>query len=204
VTFSTTHFSYYAIAYVQKTFGDLGSVIWAKEPIEALASKGILEGTSKTEYSPQENITRADFLCSLVRTLGVDAVVDGNFDDIRNDAYYYNEIGIAQKLGLTNGIGSNKFSPDACIIRQDMMVLTGRALRMLKKLEAQGSDSDIDRFADKSLVAAYAVNSVASVVKEGLIIGSGDTIDPLGNTTRAEAAVFLYRVYNKYTEILED
>ena len=197
VTFSTTHFSYYAIAYVQKTFGDLESVIWAKEPIEALASKGILEGTSKTEYSPQENVTRADFLCFLVRTLGVDAEVDGNFDDISSDAYYYKEIGIAKKLGLTSGTGNNKFSPDACITRQDMMVLTARALRMLKKLEAQGSDADLDRFADKSLVAAYAVNSVASVVKEGLITGSGDKLNPLGNTTRAEAAVFLYRVYNR-------
>ncbi len=77
-----------------------------------------------------------------------------------------------------------------------MMVLTENALRMLKKLEAQGTASDLDKFADKSLVAAYAVNGVASVVKEGLIVGSGDRINPLGKTTRAEAAAFLYRIYN--------
>lgn len=51
--------------------------------------------------------------------------------------------------------------------------------------------------ADKSLVAAYAVDGVASVIKEGLIIGSGGNIDPLWNTTRADAAMFLYRIYNK-------
>ena len=61
----------------------------------------------------------------------------------------------------------------------------------------QGVASDLERFSDKSLVALYAVDSIASVVKEGLIVGSGDKVNTLGNTTRAEAAVFLYRIYNK-------
>ena len=197
VNFSTTHFSRYAVVYVTKTFDDLGSAPWAKKPIEVLTSKGILKGISENEYAPQTNITRADFLYYLVRTLGVDARVEGNFDDITEDAYYYKEIGIAKKLYITSGTGDNKFCPNKNITRQDMMVLTEKALRMLKKLEAQGSASDLDRFTDKSLIAAYATDSIASVVKEGLIVGSGGCINPLGNTTRAEAAAFLYRIYNK-------
>jgi len=163
-----------------------------------LASKGILRGISETEYAPKENITRVDFLYFLVRTLGVEAEFTENFDDISEDAYYYKEIGIAKKLGITNGTGNNKFNPDASITRQDMMTLTERALRMLNKLTEQGTASDLEKFADKELIASYAKESVAAVVKEGLIIGSGDNINPLGNTTRAEAAVFLYRIYNKY------
>ena len=196
VAFNTTHFSTYAVAFVQKSFEDLDSVTWAQKSIEVLASKGILKGVSETEYAPQTNITRADFLHFLVRTLGVDAKVDGNFDDISRDAYYYKEIGIAKKLGITSGTGNNKFSPDASITRQDMMVLTERALRMLNSLEGQGTASDIDKFADKSLVAAYATDSIATLVKEELITGDREGINPLGNTTRAEAAVFLYRIYN--------
>ncbi|MGE5485140.1 MAG: S-layer homology domain-containing protein [Ignavibacteriales bacterium] len=38
----------------------------------------------------------------------------------------------------------------------------------------------------------------STLVKEGLIAGSGDTINPRANATRAEAAVFLCRIYNKY------
>lgn len=198
VTFSTTHLSNYAVAYLTKTFDDLGSAAWAKKPIEVLASKGILKGISDTEYAPQRNITRADFLYFLIRTLGVDAKFDGNFGDIDRAAYYYKEIGIAKKLGITSGTGNNKFTPDASITRQDMMVLTEKALRMLKKLKVEGTASDLDKFADKSLVAAYAVNSAASVVKEGLISGSSGKVNPLGNTTRAEAAALLYQIYNKY------
>ncbi|HNT02899.1 MAG TPA: YDG domain-containing protein, partial [Bacillota bacterium] len=197
VTFSTTHFSNYAVVYVTKTFDDLENAAWGKKSIEVLASKGVMKGVSEKEFEPQSNITRADFLYSLIRTLGVEARFDGNFDDISKDDYYYKEIGIAQRMGITKGTGNNKFNPEESITRQDMMVLTERALRMFKRIEAQGAASDLDKFADKSLIADYAVNSVASVVKEGLIVGSGDGVNPLGNTTRAETAVFLYRIYNK-------
>jgi hypothetical protein len=47
-------------------------------------------------------------------------------------------------------------------------------------------------------VADYAADSIAALVKEGLIVGGGGKVNPLGNTTRAEAAVFLYRIYGKF------
>ncbi|MCR4429615.1 MAG: S-layer homology domain-containing protein [Tepidanaerobacteraceae bacterium] len=62
VTFTTTHFSHYAVAYVHKTFNDLGGVEWARKPVEVMASKGIISGTSKNTFSPAANITRADYL----------------------------------------------------------------------------------------------------------------------------------------------
>lgn len=198
VTFNVTHFSSYAVAYVTKTFGDLGSVAWAKKPIEVLTSKGILEGISDTKYDPHTNITRADFLYFLIRTLSVDASFDENFDDINSDAYYYKEIGVAKKLGITSGVGNNHFSPDSKISRQDMITLTERALRMFKDLKAVDERSELDKFTDKSLISDYALNSVATLVNEGLIEGSNNEINPKGNTTRAEAAVFLYKIYNKY------
>jgi hypothetical protein len=198
VTFATTHFSNYAVAYVKKTFNDLNSVEWARKPIEVLASKGIVKGATDNEYYPSINITRAEFLYSLVRTLGVDARIEGNFDDIDKNAYYCRELAIAKRLGITSGTGNNKFSPDASITRQDMMVLTERVLRMLNRLKAQVSASELDTFADKALVADYAADSIAALVKEGLIVGGGSKVNPLGNTTRAEAAVFLYRIYGKF------
>jgi len=197
VTFSTTHFSYYAVVHVQKVFYDLGGVEWAKKPIEVLASKGILRGTAENEYSPHESITRADFLYFLIRALGIDAAVDGNFDDVSSDAYYYKEIGIAKQLGITSGIGNNKFGVSLSITRQDMMVLTEKALRLSNKLNQAGAATDLDTFVDKDQIAPYAINSAAAMVKEGLITGYDGKINPRGNTTRAEAAVLLYRIYNR-------
>ncbi|MFD1909848.1 S-layer homology domain-containing protein [Paenibacillus rhizoplanae] len=64
-------------------------------------------------------------------------------------------------------------------------------------MNTQGTAADLEKFSDKSKVASYAMGSVAAMVKEGLIQGGGNKINPAGNTTRAEAAVFLYRLYNK-------
>jgi hypothetical protein len=78
-----------------------------------------------------------------------------------------------------------------------MMVMTEKALKLAKKLNNQSTAADLDKFSDKSKVASYAVNSVAAMVKEGLIEGSNNKINPTGNTSRAEAEVLLYRLYNK-------
>lgn len=42
----------------------------------------------------------------------------GNFEDIDPNAYYYTELAIAKKLGITTGTGNNKFDPDANITRR--------------------------------------------------------------------------------------
>lgn len=60
VLFTTTHFGKYAIAFVHKTFSDLGNYAWAKKKIEVMASKGVINGTSETTYTPSANITRAE------------------------------------------------------------------------------------------------------------------------------------------------
>ena len=77
-------------------------------------------------------------------------------------------------------------------------MLTARALEKYKGLKAAGGSTVLDKFSDKGDIAGYAANSLATLVKEGLIAGSEDKLNPHADTTRAEAAVFLYRIYNKY------
>jgi len=113
-------------------------------------------------------------------------------------AYYYEAVGIAKKLGIASGNGNTRFNPKENISRQDMMVLTTRALEKYKGLKAASGSAVLDKFSDKGDIAGYAVNSLSTLVKEGLIAGSGDRLNPRANTTWAEAAVFLYRIYNKY------
>jgi hypothetical protein len=197
VTFTTTHLSRYAVAYVHKTFTDIGSYGWAKKQIEVLASKGVINGTSDTTYTPGADITRADFMILLVKALGLTASVDSNFDDISKNDYFYEYVGIAKKLGITSGVGNNKFNPREKITRQDMMVLTTNALKIAGKISSTGTAADVQRFTDKSLIASYAVEGVATLVKEGIVVGSGDVINPKGNASRAELAAIVYKIYSK-------
>ena len=100
VTFATTHFSHYAVAYVTRVFDDLDNVAWAKKQIEVLAAKGIMDGKATGEFEPQAAITRAEYVSALVRVLGVNATPEGRFDDVEEGSKYCNEISIAKKLSL--------------------------------------------------------------------------------------------------------
>ncbi len=197
VTFATTHFSQYAVAYVEKTFDDIANYDWAKKSIEILASKGIINGKSEKAFDPGAEITRADYTVLLIKTLGLTAKVEASFADVNPADYYYQELGIAKALGIAVGQGDNRFNPSGEISRQDMMVLTAKAMAYANKLTAAGSLPDLKGYTDNGSISAYAVESVAKLVKEGLIQGSGNSINPLGNTTRAEIAVLMYRIYNK-------
>ncbi|TVY11751.1 S-layer homology domain-containing protein [Paenibacillus cremeus] len=194
VTFRTTHFSTYAVSYEQKTFTDLTDYAWAKQQIEALASKGIINGTSEDAFSPSRSITRGEFLALLVRTLGLTADVNDNFSDVGKDDAYYREIGIARKLGISEGTSDNKVNPLVPISRQDMMVLSARALQLI---HTPGSGVSLATFTDQAEIASYAVDSIAAMVQAGLVTGDGSRLNPHGETTRAEAAVLMYRLYHR-------
>jgi hypothetical protein len=200
VVFSTTHFSRYAVTYVQKTFDDLETVLWAKKPIEVMASKGIINGTSKNTFSPLEQIKRADYLLLLIKTLGLTAEFETNFEDVMPSAYYYRAVGTAKKLGITTGTGNNRFNPNENITRQDMMVLTTRVFEKYRGLKTTSVDGILDSFIDSTEISDYARGSMATLVNEELILGFDNRTNPKSDTTRAEAAVFLYRMYNKYPE----
>lgn len=179
-----------------KAFTDLAGYDWAKMQIEALSAQGIIKGTSETTFSPGKNITRADFICLLVRSLKLTADVDSNFDDVVQSDYFYKEVGIAKKLGVALGIGDNHFNPRENISRQDIMVYVSRAMKIAGK-ELNESSSDLSKFSDSGEIAPYAQNAVSQLVKGEIILGSNGRINPKGTATRAETAVIIYRILNR-------
>lgn len=158
---------------------------------------GIIQGTSEAAFSPDKNITRADFVLLLVRALGLQADGAANFADVRQGAYYYEALGIAKQLGIVNGVGGDNFHPKAEISRQDMMVMTVRALKSAGKWNGTEGSADLSGFSDAARIAVYAKDSVADLVREELIQGDGSSIRPMDAATRAEAAVIIYRIYEK-------
>ncbi|SFJ68710.1 S-layer homology domain-containing protein [Paenibacillus sp. UNC496MF] len=195
VSFGTTHFSTYAVVYVEKHFNDLERVAWAKNAIETLASKGAIEGVAADTFAPSAPVTRADYVQLLVKTLGLTAgadSADGNFADVKPGGYYGEAVGIAKALGIAAGGDDGLFRPQASVSREDMMTLTARALAKLGKLDASGAAAPLDRFADRADVSGYAAGSVSALLDAGLVQGADGKLNPRASATRAEAAVFLY------------
>lgn len=197
VTFTTTHFSKYAVAYSSAPFSDIASISWATHAIEVMTAKGVMSGTSPTTFSPAAPITRAEFIDGLMKALGLTAKFDSNFNDMLETDPYFDTVGIARQLGISKGIGNGKFQPNSPITRQEMSAFIVRALKLAGKIEVTGTASDLNGFKDSSAIAKYAVEDMATLVKSGILLGSGSKIDPLGTVTKAQTAVVLYRIYTK-------
>ena len=163
---------------------------WAYNAIAMLDAKGIVNRVSENWYGPSRNITRGDYAMFLVRALGLTGSGE-NFADVDPEAEYAKELAIGKANGVINGIGDNKFNPEAEITRQDMMTMTSRAMKL-------AGAADLGAFSDAGSIADYAQAHVSAMVAEGLIKGNADgTINPRGNTTRAEAAVIMQRIISR-------
>ncbi len=181
----------------KSNFRDLAGFDWARNAINTINVRGIVNHTGPGRYEPATPITRADFAMYLMRTLGLTADATDTFSDVDASAYYANELAAGKAAGILKGMGDNLYAPYAPISRQDLMVICARGMRMAGKLDGEGT-GDLGQFTDASLVAEYAKTEVAAMVAAGIVQGNADgTVNPLGNATRAEAAVIMSRILAK-------
>lgn len=175
-------------------FSDLEAYGWAKNQIVQLAKDGIIKGRGDGTFDPSAKIIRGDFMLLLSRALNFKGEFSGNFEDVTEDMYYYEAIGLAKALGITDGMGDNKFDPTRNISRQDMMVMTKRALEVMNKIPEAGEKPV---FGDENDISEYAKDAVSLLASVGIIQGDEHgNVMPKNNATRAETAVIIYRIIN--------
>lgn len=173
---------------------------WAKKNIEEMARKGIILGDDQGRALPDNSIKRADYVLMLMRMLSIQTIPGAeNFADVPADSYYASQLATAKQLGLVGGIGNNCFGPENLITRQDMMVMTYRALKQAGKLSDNTVDlSVLSRFSDGQAVADYAKEAMSYFVAQNVIRGSDDgKLHPENTATRAEAATILTEISNQ-------
>lgn len=175
-------------------FKDLSGFEWAEAEINLLAEHGIIRGKSNDEYAPSEAVTRADMTLLLVRLMGIEVDFNENFADVLPEQYYYNELGIAKAAGIAQGVGENLFEPERTVTRQEMFTMAYRALSASNVFNEDYELSVLDVFEDSGLIEAYAQIPAAALVKSELIKGIDGKIMPNSNASRAEMAVFIYRL----------
>ncbi|MCI3926988.1 endo-1,4-beta-xylanase [Paenibacillus sp. TRM 82003] len=155
---------YGVLALSNSRFADLQAFPWAEAAINALAKRGLLNGTGQERFSPEATMKKADFIAALGNALGVKA----------------------------SAFAGESAKASGMITRQEMMVLAASALGAAgKELEAGGA---LDAYADAASVSAEARASVAALVNSGIVKGKGGKLAPGESLTRAEAAVIIERL----------
>jgi len=175
--------------------GDMDGYDWARDAVNFLYDKGIEEKGESLVFRPGEPITRGEFAKYLIRTLDLKvSKTVANFADVDASADYAKEVAIGRTLSILMGDGKN-YNPDSPITRQELMAICIRGMKYKKPIAAQSTD--LGKYPDGDKVAAWAVADVATMLEIGIIKGNETgEINPLGNTTRAEAAVIMQRIFN--------
>ncbi|KFI34783.1 hypothetical protein HY02_03615, partial [Peptococcaceae bacterium SCADC1_2_3] len=164
---------------------------WAKGNIQKLINQGVIGGYPDNTFRPNNSITRAEFTKILVKAMGFAEVKPASptFADVPSSSWAYGVVEVAAGAGLVKG-SEGKFRPDDPITRQEIAVLLVRGLG--KEADVIGT---VPNFADASRIAPWARGQVIIAAKERLINGYPDnTIKPVKNSTRAEAAVMVCRL----------
>ncbi len=177
-------------------FNDVSTGHWASAAIAKLSSTGIITGMPDGSFSPDSNTKRADLALMCIRLLGKDEEeASVNFDDIDENAYYADAVGIAKEYGIVNGTSGNNFSPNADVSREDAMVMVARILKELN-IKTDSSTTALGRFSDTANISDYALESICRLVNAGIINGNSGKLNPKDPITRAEIARILSSIYN--------
>lgn len=190
------HFSRYAVAYNKVSFKDVQSNAWYAKAASFLASREITSGIGNGSFGPSQKLTREQFLVMLMRAYNIapDAKAVKTFDDV-SDNYAAPYISAAKRLGISDGIGGNKFGPNKEISRQEMFVMLYNTLKAIGELPDAKAGLSIKGYKDLSAVADWALPAMTLMVESGLSDGTGDNkLSPQSISDRATAAQIIYNL----------
>ncbi|MBQ9920804.1 MAG: S-layer homology domain-containing protein, partial [Clostridia bacterium] len=167
---------------------------WADEYIKFTSARKLFGGTSETEFSPEETMTRGMFITVLGRMHGVDtAKYTGKaYDDVNENEYYNPHILWAKESGILPE-SLTAFRPEDPITRVEMAdILADYIASRSYKLAGAGKMLE---FADTKDVDIHSIGSIAMMQRIGVINGrTATTFEPQGIMTRAEVATVFTRL----------
>ena len=164
---------------------------WAETDVNRGISLNIVPADLQQKYS--QTTTRAEF-CALA--VGLYETVTGQiitehlkFDDT-------NDVNVEKMaaIGVVNGVGNNKFAPNAELNREQAATVIARLADAIEKPLAKQPPT----FFDNSQISSWALENVGQMQLSGIMGGVGNnTFSPKDPYTREQSIVTIMRLYDK-------
>lgn len=169
---------------------------WAKHNIEELQLENILKDSVFADFS--KGITRKDFVYLMVtiyeEITGSRIEVDGSiiFDDSK-DLY----VAKAATIGITSGIGDNKFGPDLVLDRETMTTFLIKTLNLAGVDLVDAAAGDV--FADDDSISDWAKSFVYTAKVNEIMGGVGDNrFSPSTEALNEQVLYITHSLLKKY------
>lgn len=177
---------------------------WAIVEVDAARDAGLIPSDLDSNY--QTNITREEFCHLMTQLLATrtgksvdellsDAGIEPSepYSDTRDE-----DILAMSALGIVNGVGNNRFDPNASITREEAAVILARVAAKFDGLQANSEPMVFTDQAQISPWAKEAVDVVSSCAYNGnrVMNGTGESIfSPKDTYTREQSIMTSLRLY---------
>lgn len=181
-------------------FVDVDTDDWAYDFIQDLYNRDVLNGTTDTVFSPDRDMTRAEFTTMLVRGLDLTGEVKNlPFEDLQDaSSEVRTAVAAAYDNGIVQGVSENTFNGTASITRVEMTVMAMRAYELLTG-EAYVAEGEAT-FEDIGALRVESAASVHGAYELGLVDGFTDTeFKPYEKASRAQLA----KVFSLFLSVTE-
>lgn len=196
IIFTTNYFGVFDIGYLTPmvVLTDITNH-WAKESIDYVMSRSLMEGITDTNFEPDTVISRRVLVTALARLADADvsSYKTSSFTDVAKDKYDLPYIEWAYKKNIIQGVGNGQFAPDRAITREEIAaILTNYAKAIGYQLPVT---REVIIFADNSSISSTYVDAVKAMQQAGIMMGENNNkFNPKAYVTRAEFTAMLHHL----------
>ncbi|PDY38634.1 cell surface protein [Bacillus wiedmannii] len=121
-----------ADASFKNPFTDIKGHMFEKE-IRALAKEGLVAGYGEGKFGPDDILTREQMAQVLTNAFKFKATTKTSFTDVDKNSWAYNAINALEENGVTAGTGSNKYSPQMHVTREQYSQFLYNSINVIEK-----------------------------------------------------------------------
>ncbi|WP_414623639.1 S-layer homology domain-containing protein [Calothrix sp. CCY 0018] len=170
---------------------------WAKEFIEALATRRILNGYPDGSFRPNHSVTRAEFAAIITSTF--DQISKKReyiaFVDVPSSHWAFSAIKKSYETVFITGFPNRLFRPSNRITRANALVSIISGLGFTSSVDSNLLSAFPQIYQDYNQIPDYAKIAMAISTKAGLVASYPDIklLNPTLAATRADISVFVYQ-----------
>lgn len=177
-----------------KEFTDVAATSWERPFVDALSSRGMIDGYKDNSFKPEQPVSRAEFAALLNQAFKKEQTPRKlEFTDVPADFWANSAIEEAISTKFLSGYPDKTFKPARKIPRVEALVAIVSGLN----LQAPSSPQNVLKiYEDADKIPEYATEKIAIATANNLVVDSSGklkTFEPNREATRAEVVAMLHQ-----------